>query len=58
MQRSVDAYGKEIFVEKQDERGRPVIWYKLNRRGNRMRYLRKGSTVRETVVARIAESQA
>lgn len=45
LKRSLDAYRQEILIEKENERGQPIIWYKRDRKGNNFRYVRKGSTV-------------
>lgn len=38
----LDAYGKDIWVEKVDERGKGVVWIKLDSNGRRKRYRRDG----------------
>jgi hypothetical protein len=38
----LDAYGKDIWVEKEDERGKAMVWIKLDSNGRRKRYRRDG----------------
>ena len=32
-----DGYGREIFIESEDENGRPIVWYQYDRNGTRHR---------------------
>jgi hypothetical protein len=43
---SFDAYGREIFVESEDEHtGKPIIWYQVDKKGIIVGYERKFSTI-------------
>ncbi len=44
LKRSLDAYGREIFIEKEDERGKPTVWYKFDSKGRKQRMIKKGHT--------------
>ncbi len=45
LKRAVNAYGKEIFIEKEDERGQPIVWYRFDKRGNKFRHERRGTSI-------------
>jgi len=41
LMRGIDAYGREIFIESEDERtGKPTVWYMLDRAGHKIRHER------------------
>lgn len=41
IKRSFDGYGREIFIEREDERGEPLIWTVTESKGNKFRKVRK-----------------
>jgi len=41
-----DGYGREILVESEDARGKPMVWYQTNRQGITNRYERQGFGIR------------
>lgn len=43
--RSFDGYGREIFIEKEDERGKPIVWYDFDSSGRTRQMVRNGTTV-------------
>jgi hypothetical protein len=45
LRRSFDAYGREIFIEKDGMNGKPDIWYDFDSKGRKRLKLRKGNTV-------------
>lgn len=45
LKRSIDGYGREIFIESEDANGKPMIWYQYDSKGNKFRHERKGFAV-------------
>ena len=45
LKRSLDGYGREIFVESEDANGKPMVWYKVDSNGTKFRHERKGFAV-------------
>ncbi len=45
LKRSLDAYGKEIFVEKEAANGKPMVWYNFDSKGRKKRWERKGNAI-------------
>ncbi len=41
LKRSLDGYGREIFIEEEAENGEPLIWYQYDSKGNKHRKTRK-----------------
>lgn len=47
----LDAYGREIFVEREDANGKPMVWYQYDSKGVKYRRERKGFAVLSEAVA-------
>ena len=45
LKRALNVYSKEIFIEKEDDRGKPVIWYTIPKEGLLKRWEKDGSYV-------------
>jgi hypothetical protein len=46
LERSVDPYGRDIYVEEwQDKTRRPKIWYQYNRQGHLIKYHRRPTAI-------------
>lgn len=43
--RSLNAYGREIFIEEEDQAGKPMVWYDFDAKGNKRRMERNGTTI-------------
>ncbi|MFN0279056.1 MAG: hypothetical protein ACKVRN_10700 [Pyrinomonadaceae bacterium] len=48
LKHALNDYGHEIFVEQEDERGKPVIWYSFDSKGRKQKHTRDGNGVRIT----------
>ncbi|MFN0277766.1 MAG: hypothetical protein ACKVRN_04095 [Pyrinomonadaceae bacterium] len=48
LKRALNDYGHEIFVEQEDERGKPMIWYTFDSKGRKQKHIRDGNGVRIT----------
>ena len=48
--RSLDGYGREIFVENENETGKPQIWYRRDKHGKIHRSEQKSYTIFNSVV--------
>jgi hypothetical protein len=46
LKRTLNDYGDEIFVESEDKRGKPVVWYSLDSKGRKQKHTRDGNGVR------------
>ena len=42
LERKLDGYGREIFVESEDSLGRPIVWFRMDSAGDKFRLERKG----------------
>jgi AAA domain len=45
LKRATDGYDREIFIEKEDERGQPLVWYRFDKHGNKFRHERRGTSI-------------
>lgn len=46
---SLNAYGKDIWIEKEDEyTGKPILWYSLDSKGRRQKHERDSNGIRIT----------
>lgn len=43
--RTLNDYGHEIFIEEEDERGKPIIWYSLDSKGRKQKHTRDSNGV-------------
>ena len=40
---SHDGYGREIYVEREDQNGKPMVWYRRETKGAKIRFTRKNT---------------
>ncbi len=56
LEHTLDGYGKDIWVEKRNERGKHIIWYDLDSKGRRRRMVRDANGISITQMDRIRDN--
>ena len=47
LKHGIDGYGKDIYIEKEcPVTGRPIIWYKFDKKGRKLRHVRGNLCIR------------